>query len=125
MTDERAFSRYSVPQAAQIHATVAFGGQRYDGQALDLSLRGLFVGIQDNIPHGTEVQVTLRTGGEHAGIPLTCRGRVIRKSQQGVGIEIRHMDGRTFTQYRNLVAAICRDPEQMDSELRTYVNRPT
>ncbi len=125
MVDERAFSRYPVPEAAEVHATVAFDGQAYYGRVTDLSLHGLFVTLQADIPQDAEVEVTLRTGGQHAGIPLTCHGRAVWISRDGVGIEIRYMDSRTFTQYRNLVAAICRDPDELHSQLRAYVNPPS
>jgi hypothetical protein len=123
MGNKRAFTRVEVPPSGRIGAGVAMkGGVWYRGQVKDLSLHGMFLALGGDVPVGADVAVTLFLGNNPWGFTLECRGRVVRAADDGIGVEIRHMEKGAFAHYRDLVATVATDPEQVEGELRQYVN---
>ena len=82
----------------------------------------MFIALGGDIPVGTEVTVTLWLGEDPWGFSLACRGQVVRAADDGIAVDIRHMEKADFARYRDLVAAVASDAEKVESELRQYVN---
>ena len=81
------------------------------GSSRDLSLNGIFVKADDDIPVGTECMVEIRLSGTTESLPLKMQGTVIRKESSGIGISFNSMDIDSYTHLKNLVRYNSEDPD--------------
>lgn len=81
------------------------------GNSRDLSLNGIFVKADDDIPVGTECTVEISLSGTTERLPLKIQGTVVRKETSGVGISFNSMDIDSYTHLKNLVRYNSEDPD--------------
>lgn len=81
------------------------------GNSRDLSLNGIFIKADDDIPVGTECMVEISLSGTTESLPLTMQGTVVRKEASGIGISFNSMDIDSYTHLKNLVRYNSEDPD--------------
>jgi len=84
---------------------------RASGNSIDLSLKGIYVKTDDDIPVGTECVVKISLSGTTENLPLKMRGTVVRKELSGIGISFTSMDIDSYTHLKNVVRYNSADPD--------------
>ncbi|MBV5339871.1 MAG: PilZ domain-containing protein [Deltaproteobacteria bacterium] len=105
----RSFTRVSYTAGAAIQ----FGNETAMCKTDNLSLRGMYLKTEINIPLDIPVQVTVF----HCGLSyIKVNARVVRKEANGIGLQISSMLADSFAQLRDIVAQNSRDPGMVMKE---------
>lgn len=100
MTQERRrFTRIPYNVAARIEAS----GSHIQCKIKDLAFRGLYATGETALAEGTEVLVVIHLTDDAERAPLNIKGKIIRKSQKGFGVEFNEMDLDTFTDLKHIL----------------------
>jgi hypothetical protein len=84
---------------------------RAKGSSRDLSLNGIFVQADEDIPIGTECMVEIRLSGTTETLPLKMQGTIVRKEPTGIGISFNSIDIDSYTHLKNLVRYNSENPD--------------
>lgn len=102
---------------ARFKATVSFaGGWEVETTMADVSLSGLFVEIRQAVALDTACDVALYIGDRREGVTVNFRGRVSRRTDAGLGIEIDEFDFEAFEYLRKVVLYNSPDPAKVEAE---------
>ena len=74
-----------------------------DGNSKDLNLKGIFVTADDRFPSGAKCSIQVYLTGGIDEIELQMKGRVVRESENGMGIIFDSMDVDTYSHLKNIV----------------------
>ncbi|MBF0527660.1 MAG: PilZ domain-containing protein [Deltaproteobacteria bacterium] len=85
----------------------------------DLSMKGMFLETETTLPLDTPVDITVELTGATSEVALRMKGRVVRVSPHGMGIDFTEVDLDSFFHLRNIVMYNAGDPGDVDSELAT------
>jgi len=96
-----------------VGASLSFGNEVLFCNTGNLSLRGLFLKTDHDIPLNTPVQVTVYKSNQES---LRVNARVVRKDDNGVGLKISYLDVNSFVQLRKIVTEFCTDPGAVTQE---------
>jgi len=107
-------------------AELEIDGQGLSGTVEDLSLKGLFLkteASQRSIQIGQKVKVTIRFSGTTSNLSVDVQGKVVRLTQEGLGIEFTDMEFDSFVYLRNVVAYNAGDEDViMDEFSHTFTD---
>ena len=107
-------------------AELEIEGQVLSGTVEDLSLKGMFLkteASQQSIHIGQEVKVTIRFSGTTSNLSVDVQGKVVRLTQEGLGIEFTDMEFDSFVYLRNVVAYNAGDEDAiMDEFSHTFTD---
>jgi PilZ domain len=81
------------------------------GSSMDLSLNGIFVKTDEDIPVETECMVEISLSGTTENLQLTMQGTVVRKGSSGIGISFNSMDIDSYTHLKNVVRYNSENPD--------------
>lgn len=89
-----------------------FGKQEPLGRypAKNLSLGGMFIEGDINIPVGAECRLELHETGRHSSLILTFSGKILRCDQGGVGVAFTAMERDSFMFLQTTVLYSSEDP---------------
>ena len=110
--ERRKFTRVNF----RIHAAIEYQGIVIGGDVSDLSMQGLFVTTQEEIPLEEQVDVTLRMPGTNPPIEFRLRAVVARVIPEGIGLKICEADIQSFIHLRNIVEIQSDEPENVLEE---------
>ena len=71
---------------------------------VDLSLRGIYVRASAGVAVGDTVEVGFSVGGKSAPTLVRCPGRVVRRDDDGLGIQFKQADPESLEALKNIVA---------------------
>jgi len=107
-------------------AELEIDGQGLSGTVEDLSLKGLFLKTEASqrfIQIGQKVKVTIRFSGTTSNLSVDVQGKVVRLTQEGLGIEFTDMEFDSFVYLRNVVAYNAGDEDViMDEFSHTFTD---
>ena len=107
-------------------AELEIEGQVLTGTVEDLSLKGMFLKTEASPPSikiGQEVKVTIRFSGTTSDLSIDVQGKVVRLTQEGLGIEFTDMEFDSFVYLRNVVAYNAGDEDAiMDEFSHTFTD---
>jgi hypothetical protein len=112
--NNREFSRVPLPVSA---AFALVSGETIEGTAHDISMNGVFIETSRGASVGEEGQLTLTFEPKYEPIVITGHGRVIRVTDEGVGVQILEIELEGYEHLRNLILYNAPDPEAVMSEL--------
>lgn len=116
--NKRDFTRAVVGVEAEIVAE----NRLIHGQVGDVSLKGLFLVCNEQMPEGTECIVHLLLGESDA--PQLCieaRGKVIRNLDSGIAVEFTGIDLDSYGHLKNLVSMNAADIDQVENEFHNHL----
>ena len=121
MTDyaiQREFTRVPV----HIWGTFAIDGRELlTAEITMLSLRGCYASTFGALPVGSCQSLTLFTEDDTEALHITVESRVVRSSDDGMGIEFVEMPLESYDHLRRLVLLNSTNPEQVEQEFRSHI----
>ena len=114
-SNQREFTRVPI----QVRAEVKGGGLTITrSPTQNVSLKGMFVACPEQLPVGTECQLTLFLGD--GDIQIQAEGTVIHSYPEGLALQFTRILGLdSFEHLRNLVLYNAPDPDQVENEFDT------
>ncbi len=83
----------------------------------DVSMKGLYCVSNEVLPKDTRCHVEMVLSGTSSELRLHFTGKVVRTSQDGMGIEFEQMDPDSFFHLRNVLYYNTGDPERINREI--------
>lgn len=112
--DKREFTRVPVG----VNVQVIGEDVSIQGQSVDVSLKGLFVLCDPQLPVGAKCLVQVLLGDPDNPSVIQTKGKVVRQTESGLGIEITEIEGlESFDHLRNLVLY---NTGQVEEELKNH-----
>jgi len=114
--DKRNFTRV----AYSVGASIRYDNHVFFGHIQDLSLCGMFICTDGEIPFDKPVQVTVY----HAAISsFKLYAQAIRREAAGVGLQISKIDVNSFDSLRNIVEQKCNNQNVVMAETFKMLDR--
>lgn len=104
MTEKRLCTRVKLQECVSIR----YGTQVFFADTQDVSLQGIYVRTEQDLPLHATINVTLYHAPAYS---IHVQGDVVRREPGGFGMKIRQMDVNSFTCLRNIVTVKCNDYE--------------
>ena len=117
--EKREFSRVHY----EVHATIRHDAGESPCGIIDLSLHGMYVTTSAPVAVGDPIEVAFSLGGEADAVIVQTAGHVVRKDDNGVGIEFDQTDLDSFDAMKNIVALNSGRPGEITEEFRRFVAR--
>lgn len=89
-----------------VKASVRYGIEVVDCSTDNLSLHGMYLKTDQDIPLNVPLNVTVYHTNQ---VSLKVNAKVVRKEMNGVGLQINNLNVNSFVQLRNLVTENCSD----------------
>lgn len=112
--ENRAFTRVGLSE----WATVSYEKQVFGGLVENISLRGLFVQTNQELPLNVPVEVCVHHSIDKS---LCLSATAVRQEKTGLGLQINKMDLHSLVYLRSLVEEHCKDPEIVMQETKKMV----
>jgi hypothetical protein len=94
--------------AFSANAQISQGDSSFEGKVENLSLKGLFVRTEKQLPLDEEVIVTLMFSGSSANLSLRLVAKVVRVSDDGIGL---NFDKVSIDSLEHTLAGQCSKPD--------------
>jgi hypothetical protein len=118
MTEQRRFTR----TAFAADAVVRCGKTVVSGSIHDISLKGLYIQVDGQLPVQKQVYVTLQLQDANL-LRVKLKGRIVRQDAGGAGVEFDPMNFDTFMQLKQIVSLMTGDENQVISEFVDFVGK--
>jgi hypothetical protein len=107
--DKRNFTRVEFSECASV---------RHDGQVFfcdttNISLHGLFIKTDRELPLNEPVEITIYHSPDSA---FRLKANVVRQEEMGLGMQIKRIDPHSFVHLRDVVAKHCNDQDNIMRE---------
>jgi len=108
-TNARKFSRSRITIAARITPE---GMDPFDVTVVDLSMNGILVKAEKDLPLGTRCDVCILVGHYMHELPLSAQGAVARMQDGNIAISFDNIDIGTSDEFQSMILFHADDPEQ-------------
>lgn len=117
--DKRDFTRAIVGVKAEIITKETL----ISGLVGDVSLKGLFLICDDQLPEGMECTVHLFLGDQEPPqkLRIETKGVVIRNLDNGIAVEFTELDLDSYDHLKHLVSLNATDTEQVEHEFKDHL----
>jgi len=116
--NKRDFTRAAVGVGAEIIA----GDRLVRGLVGDVSLKGLFLDCDEQMPEGKACIVHLLLGDpDSPQLCIEAKGKVIRNLDGGIAVEFTEIGLDSFGHLKNLVSMNAADIDQVESEFHNHL----
>ena len=95
-------------------ASIQYGNTVVDGHTENISLRGMFIETNDDIPLNTPVDVAVDLRSSYSSFNINAK--VVRKTANGVGLQMYKLSVDSFVRLRDIVVAKSEDPGKVMQE---------
>lgn len=96
-----------------VGASISYGNEVLFCNTDNLSLRGMFLKTEHEIPFDIPVHVNIYTENHSS---LRVNARVVRRVDSGIGLRINHLDVNSFVQLRKIITNYSNDPGSVTQE---------
>jgi len=117
MLEKRNFSRVDF----KVSALLQCEGMALKGEVKDVSLHGLYLATDQQIPIGTPVEITIYLTMELDPVVINVSGTVARLMSGGIGCSFDKMDVDSFAHLRSVIAYQGGDDARAMAEFTDYV----
>lgn len=117
MKDRRNFSRVGFRVSALLQAE----GVAIKGEVSDVSLHGLYMETEEQLPVGTPVEVTIYLSATPEPIVINVKGTVARLVPGGIGCSFDKMDVESFAHLRSIISYQGGDESKVMAEFSEYI----
>ncbi|MFP4039571.1 MAG: PilZ domain-containing protein [Desulfosudaceae bacterium] len=106
----------------RVKAKMEYDGRSIEGEVLNLSLKGMLVDTDINIPENQELAIKVYLSGTTSEVNLNMKGEVVRSDQTGVAIEFREIDLDSFIHLRSVVGYNEGDEDKVMKEFYNIIH---
>ncbi|MHC4269964.1 MAG: PilZ domain-containing protein [Planctomycetota bacterium] len=117
MDEKRYFSRISF----KVHSQIEFNDKIYEGELLDLSLRGALLNFKEQIPIKKNDSCTLIIHLHSSDIKLIFEAELAHIHENNLGFKFLNEDVSTMTHLRNLLSLNIGDYDKITDELEFWL----
>lgn len=117
MKDRRNFSRVDFRVSALLQAE----GVAIKGEVTDVSLHGLYMETQEEIPIGSPVEITIYLSAAPEPVVINVKGTVARLVPGGLGCSFDKMDVDSFAHLRSIISYQGGDESKVMAEFSEYI----
>jgi len=117
MQDRRCFTRVDFRVSALLQAE----GVALKGEVTDVSLHGMYLETQEQLPLGTPVEITVYLSATPEPIVINVKGTVARLVPGGLGCAFDKMDVESFAHLRSIISYQGGDESKVMAEFAEYV----
>ena len=114
--DKRAFPRAEL----NIPFTLVCNDAETTGETQDVSLNGLFAKIGEDLELNSSVKLLIKPEEDKPDI-VECHGKIVRKTDSGVGIQIESMELQSYIKWRYIVTQATLCMAGLEQETPTFV----
>jgi hypothetical protein len=104
-----------------IQAEIDAQGLTFIGQVENLSLQGMFVFTEHRIELETPLSIRICLTGTQSNLAINLKGKVVRKTTDGVGVFFESVDLDSFIHLKNIMDYNSADPEKVMEEFLEFV----
>ena len=115
--DKRRFTRIDFA----INALVTCDDAAFRGAVENLSLHGIFINTDKNLPMGAKVAITICLTEMEPEIVINLSAKTVRIMDSGIGFEFEKMDIDSFTHLRSIISYRKGDADSVMNEFADYV----
>lgn len=112
---DRVFTRVGLSE----WATVSYKNQIFSGLVENISLRGLFIRMKQELPMNIPVEVTVHCSVNKS---IFLSATTVRQGKNGFGMKINRMDLHSLVYLRSLIEEECGDQELVMHETKKMVS---
>lgn len=121
--EQRKFSRVDF----HIVATVKAGDRQLAGTVGNLSLRGMFIETDQQLPIGEEAEINIALSDQPSDQPeeeliIDVSGRVIRVTSKGIAFVFDKIDLDSYVHLKNIIALNTGDVAKIDDEMTIFLD---
>ena len=117
MQEKRNFSRVDFKVSALLQSE----GVALKGEVKDLSLHGLYLATDQQLPIGTPVEITIYLSATIDPVVINVSGTVARLMPGGIGCSFDKMDVDSFAHLRSVISYQGGDETKVMAEFTDYV----
>jgi hypothetical protein len=117
--EKRSFTR--VPFSSE--AVLKIRDARIRGLIENISLRGAYVKIQDELEVGQSLEMEIFLAEPASDLSLVLNGTVVRRSPDGIGIQFSGMSLDVYERIRDMIADIVGDKHKVVMEFIDYMSK--
>jgi hypothetical protein len=107
----------------QVGATVISAEKRIQGTVENLSMHGMFLVTDQQLPINAAVEITIALSGVTPEIAITVNGKVRRIAPNGIGFDFERMDLDSYTHLKNIIAYNLSDADKVMEEIHQSIER--
>ncbi|RQD69598.1 MAG: PilZ domain-containing protein [Tindallia sp. MSAO_Bac2] len=115
MADKRKATRIEF----HIKGVITGKTRQVSGKVNDLSLKGLFLEADtstDKLTVGEEVAVQIELSDSPSNIKISAEGTIVRLEDNGIGVQLDHIDLDSFTHLKNIISYNVGDHDKVMDE---------
>jgi hypothetical protein len=86
-----------------------------------LSLRGCYASTFEALPEGEVHRLMLFTEDDAHALHITVQARIVRSTEDGMGIEFTEMPLESYDHLRKMVLMNAADPDKVEKEFRDHI----
>ncbi len=105
----------------EVMATVGSDRISVSGMVCDLSMNGMFLTTAETLGGQGPLEISIFLSGSSSLLSIKLKGRAVRRTVAGIGIEFQEMDLDCFTHLRNIVAQNSEDPDAVFREYQESI----
>ena len=117
MQEKRNFSRVDFKVSALLQSE----GVALKGEVKDVSLHGLYLATDQELPIGTPVEITIYLSATDDPVVINVSGTVARLMPGGIGCSFDKMDVESFAHLRSVISYQVGDESRVMAEFAEYV----
>ena len=87
-----------------VKASIKYNNATIEGDVDNLSINGMFMNTEKNIPENTTADFSIHLSGSSSKLNLNIKGRVIRKEDNGIAVSFLEMDLDSYAHLKNIIA---------------------
>ena len=118
MLEKRNFSRVDFKVSALLQSE----GVALKGEVKDISLHGIYIATDQELPVGTSVEITIYLSTAVEPVVINVCGTVARQMQGGIGCSFDKIDAESFAHLRSVIAYQGADESKVMSEFTSYMS---
>ena len=124
MTEQKQPEREFTRVTTRFNIEVAIGERTIrSGQTRDLSMKGVYVVCDEELPAGAECRIAIRLSESDEGPVITARGEVIRADAEpsGFAVEFSEVDLESYEHLRKMVMLNSSEPDKVEKEINEHL----
>lgn len=106
-----------------VTAIVRFMDKDFEGNIINLSLKGMLIKLSGPIPENSKVNIKMYMEGDSSKLAIDIEGQVLRTDNKGTAVIFSSMDIDSFIHLRNIVAYNEGDEDKIMKEFYASINQ--